>query len=138
MRFLKYGFTISKQDVRDTVLRENRQTVTDNVLRQVRQGKELFSAVLEGVDQPWEVCLLKLMVDVMEQSMPHHISELQQRNLLPDPQRGNREIEAEFAAAERDPSRIPYLHKRLKQRGVFDQVQDRFFELVRRSGGAGF
>lgn len=136
MRFLKYGFHISKTDVNDSVLHENLQTVKGNVLQEVEGRDESFAAVLEGVDRPWEVCLLKLMVDLMEKSLPHHVSEMQQRNLLPDPHRGVREIEEEFAMAERDSSRVPYLHKRLRQRGVFEQYQDRFFELVRRTGGS--
>lgn len=137
LRFLQYGFTISKREVNDTLLHERIEVVTGNVLEDVEQRREKFSAVLHGVEQPWEVCLLKLMVDLVEKSMPRHVSDLQQRNLLPNPHRPRREIEEDFAAAERDPDRIPYLHKKLRERRVFDQYQDRFFELVRRSGGLG-
>ena len=119
----------------DTLVHDPMDTVKENVMRDVEGSEDSFAAVLEGVDRPWEVCLLKLMMELMEASMPHHVSEMQQRNLLPDPNRGVREIEEEFAAAERDASRVPYLHKRLRQRGVFEQYQDRFFELVRRVGG---
>jgi len=137
LRFLQYGFKISKKDVSDTVLHDRIEVVEGNVLEEVGDREEAFSAVIRGVEQPWEVCLLKLMVELVEKSMPHHIHEMQQRNLLPDPNRAGREIEENFAAAERDPSRIPYLHKTLNRRGVFEQYQDRFFELVRRSGGRG-
>jgi adenosine deaminase len=74
------------------------------------------------------------MVDMVEKSMPQHISDLQQRNLIPNPNRMQQEIEAEFAAAEREPSRLPYLQKQLKRLNVFEQYQDRFFALVRRKG----
>ncbi|MEX2606593.1 MAG: hypothetical protein WD708_04545 [Kiritimatiellia bacterium] len=137
LRFLNYGFTISKTDVKDSVLYETPEVVEENVLAEVARHNQGFSAVLRGVEQPWEVCLLKLMVDLVEKSLPQHVKEMQGRNLLPNPNLGQQEIEEDFLAAKRDPARIPYLHKKLQQRQVFDQYQDRFFELVRRSGGLG-
>jgi len=131
-RFLHYGFTLSKQEVKDTLLTESLPVVEANVMEEASRGGGA-RAVLRGVEQPWEVCLLKLMVDLVEKSAPGHVRELQQRNLLPDPARGPREIEAEFDAASRDRSRIPYLQKRLREMGVFEQFQDRFFQLVRSS-----
>jgi len=134
LRLLQYGFQISKQDVNDIVLHEPMETVQGNVLEEVERSNEPFSAVLTGVEQPWEVCLLKLMVDLVEKSMPQHVNEFQQRNLLPNPNRVLDEIESEFTAAEQNPSRLPYLQKVLKARNVFEQYEDRFFALVRRVG----
>jgi hypothetical protein len=136
MRFLQYGFTISKQDVKDTILHDSIETVTDNVLKQVAQRDQGNSAVLLGVEQPWEVSLFKMMVDMVERSAPGQISALQERNLLPNPNRAAQEIETEFQMAERDPSRIPYLYKQLHRHGVFEEHQDRFFEIVRQSNSA--
>ena len=96
-----------------------------------RVGPRLTAAVLLGVEQPWEVCLMKLMMELVEKSAPAHMKEMQQRNLIPNPNRASLEIDAEFEAAAKDRSRIPYLQKRLRELGVFDQLQDRFFQLVR-------
>jgi len=137
LRFLHYGFNISKTEVSDNLIHDRLEVVEGNVLEAVTKEQDGFSAVLRGVDQPWEVCLLKLMVDLVEKSMPMHVKEMQGRNLLPNPNLGQQEIEEDFLAAERDPARIPYLHKKLQQRQIFDHYQDRFFELVRRSGGLG-
>lgn len=134
LRFLHYGFTLSKQDIKDTVVSDAIEVVQDNVLAEVERSSSGVSAVLRGVEQPWEVCLLKLMVDLVEKSAPGHVREMQQRNLLPDPHRASREVEAEFEAAARDRSRIPYLQKRLREMGVFEQYEDRFFQLVRSVG----
>ena len=133
MRFLQYGFTIRKQDVRDTLLNESLQVVEGNVLAEVKASDDAFSAVLRGVDQPWEVCLLKLMVDLVENSREQHVADLRERNLLPHPNRDEMEIEQDFAMAARDARRIPYLHKQLLRKGVFERYQDRFFALVRES-----
>lgn len=137
LRFLHYGFTISKTEVSDSILHESAAVVEGNVLEAVEKEGDGFAAVLRGVEHPWEVCLLKLMVDLVEKSMPHHVQDMQNRNLLPNPRLPEIEIEEDFAAARRDPARIPYLHKKLQQRQVFDRYQDRFFELVRRAGGLG-
>lgn len=131
MRFLQYGFTIQKQDVKDTVLHDSLETVTENVMKQVRARNHGDAAVLLGVEQPWEVCLFKMMVDLVERSAPAQISALQERNLLPNPNRAAQEIEHEFLMAERDPARIPYLYKQLHRHGAFEDHQDRFFSLVR-------
>jgi len=137
LRLLNYGFNISKTEIKDSLLHEAPEVVEENVLSEVARTDEGFSAVLRGVEQPWEVCLLKLMVDLVEKSLPVHVKELQRRNLIPNPNLAEQEIEEDFQAAQRDSSRIPYLHKKLKQRQVFEQYEDRFFELVRRSGGLG-
>lgn len=134
LRFLHYGFSLSKQDIKDTVVSDSIETVQENVLAEVERQQHGDSAVLLGVEQPWEVCLLKLMVELVEKSAPAHVKEMQQRNLLPNPDRASLEIESEFEAAGRDRSRIPYLQKRLRELGVFEQFQDRFFQLVRSVG----
>lgn len=134
LRFLHYGFSLSKQDVKDTVLTNSVEQVEENVLAEVRQNNQASSAVLRGVEHPWEVCLMKLMMELVEKSAPAHMKEMQQRNLIPNPNQSNLEIEAEFEAASRDRSRIPYLQKRLREMGVFEQHQDRFFQLVRSLG----
>jgi len=131
LRFLHYGFSLSKQEVKDTVLTNSIEQVEENVLAEVEQQNNSISAVLRGVEQPWEVCLMKLMMELVEKSAPAHMKEMQQRNLIPNPNRASLEIEAEFEAAAKDRSRIPYLQKRLRELGVFEQFQDRFFQLVR-------
>ena len=131
LRFLHYGFSLSKKEIKDTLLTESIDQVQENVLAEVNAGQTGPAAVLRGVETPWEVCLMKLMVELVEKSAPGHVKEMQQRNLLPNPNRANLEIEAEFEAAARDRSRIPYLQKRLRELGVFEQFQDRFFQLVR-------
>ncbi len=133
-RFVRYGFTIRKQDIQDTLLHENLETVAGNVLEHTREAGGA-RAVLLGVEQPWEVCLLKLMFDLVEKSAPRQIADFQSRNMLPNPHRLQQDIEAEFCAAARDPSRIPYLHKRLASLNLFEAYQDRFFALVRQSRG---
>jgi hypothetical protein len=81
MRLLKYGFSISKQDIHDTLLHENMETVAGNVLEEVKRN-ENYGAVLLGVEQPWEVCLLKFTADVIKRSAGSNLEDWQKRGLL--------------------------------------------------------
>jgi hypothetical protein len=132
LHILQYGFKVSK-------LSSNEFTITDslaNVLSRVavEQGRldDPSSAILSGVDSPWEVCLLKLLVEVVEKSAPKNIADFKGRNLLPlGPADIREQVESAFLAASRDPSLIGALAQMLRSRGIFEQNQDRFFALVR-------
>jgi len=134
LRLLQYGFIIKKQDVKDYESTEGEQQVLANVLSEYKRRNDPLSAVLTGVDEPWEVCLMKLIVEVIENSAKQNIQDFQERNMLGrGPDAARQEIEDDFLAAARDPSRIEYLHKKLQAAGVFDKYEDRFFALVRSS-----
>ena len=134
LRLLQYGFIIKKQDVKDYEVSDVEGQVIENVLSEYSRRKDPLAAVLTGVDEPWEVCLMKLMVDVIENSAQQNIEDFQGRNMLPrGPKAAYQEIEDDFLAASRDPSRIDYLHKKLKAAGVFEKYEDRFFALVKAS-----
>lgn len=135
LRFLQYGFTISKTEVSDVVLHEPLEAVAERVMETVRQKDRPDTAVLLGVEQPWEVSLFKMMVDLVERSAPGHVSALQERNLIPNPNLAAQEVEAEFRMAEQDAGRVPYLYKVLHRHGVFERHQDRFFAIVRHHQG---
>ena len=96
------------------------------VEKRVKDRNESHSAVVIGVDKPWEVCLLKLMVEMVQRAAPHHA-----RDLREDPAGERHELEAAFAAAARDRSRLSALATMLQKRGLFKEYEDRFFALVR-------
>ena len=94
-----------------------------------------FSAVLVGVDSPWDVCLLKLFRQIMQDSGGENVRELSQRRLFEQtegiPNYVRQEVDQAFLAASRDPSLIKPLGAKLQKLGVFAQYQDRFFSLMR-------
>jgi len=132
LRILKYGFKISKNAVNDYVISDPLPQVIDNVMREVESRGEDLSAVLLGVEEPWEVSILKLMIGVVERSAPSNVNDLKSRFLLPLSENEMQErIDREFLEASRDPSRIEGLFVFLKKHGIFDAHEDRFFALVR-------
>jgi len=126
---LRYGFKIAKEEVSEQTVSASVDLVVEQVCREVDRRNEGMHGVVKGVEEPWEVSLLKLLVEVARFSAPFNVQEW--RRAQPDPRR---EIEMEFAAAEKDPSRVSRLAAKLREYDLFEDYEDRFFALVRRLG----
>ena len=91
--------------------------------------------MLTGVDEPWDVALVKLFWLEVNTSAAVNVRELEKRRIeeLAEsaPRSVREEVEKAFAKAERDPSLVGELGGLLRRKGVFEQYQDRFFKLVR-------
>ena len=139
LHVLRYGFQIRKEETQDLLLAESFDTVKNQVQERVRAKNDPMAAVVAGVDHPWEVCLIKLMADVIRYSAPGNVRELERRRLFDDagglPRGVREELEADFRAASRDARLIKSLGAKLQKLGVFEEYQDRFFALVRSGGG---
>ncbi len=130
LMLVQYGFRIRMQGQREEVLSDSIDAVVDRIKADMAQRADPLAALVRGVDEPWEVCLLKLMVEMVQRSGPHHA-----RELRADPTGARHEIEQRFRAAARDPARIDELAAALRHHGLFEEYQDRFFTLVRRARG---
>ena len=79
---LRYGFQFRKTDVSEQTLRDSIETVTDRTKRRVQSANEPLSAVIQGVDDAWEVCLLKFTIDLVEHSSGGNLGDFRKRGLL--------------------------------------------------------
>lgn len=134
---LRYGFMIKKEEIRQYIVHENMPTVLEQVRTEVDKKNDPLSAIVVGVEKPWEVSLMKLMVDVMQKSVMSNVSDLKQRNLLPmDPEQSARlkklEIEDDFLKAEKNPALVRDLGRKLQKYGLFGEYEDRFFALMKK------
>lgn len=130
MQMLKYGFKVQKKEINDYILSDPLAAVVNRVKEDLEERDDPMGAVLVGVDRPWEVCLLKLMVELVQGSAASNIQEIQQQ------QRDRKthlhqEIEKGFLEASRDASKLPALAEMLKAHGLFKRYEDRFFAAVR-------
>jgi len=137
MRILQYGYTLKNESFSEHVVTDNVQAVVERVKAEVSKKQDPFNAIAVGVDNPWDVCLVKMFWEVISKSAKANVSELESRHMfdlqgsLP---RGIREeIEAAFLAASRDSALINRLGRLLQHHRVFDEYQDRFFSLVKAS-----
>ncbi len=79
---LKYGFRMKKSDIRCYDVHESLEQVVGRVCEDVREKNDPLAAVLTGVDDGWEVCLLKFMFDMVHSSAEGNLGDLRDRGLL--------------------------------------------------------
>jgi hypothetical protein len=80
--FLKYGFRVSKSDIRAYDVHESLANVAGKLKAELELKNEPLTALLTGVDDGWEVCLLKFMVDTIMASMPGNLGDFRERGML--------------------------------------------------------
>ena len=130
-RMLQYGFLIRKEEINDEVITDTFDAVLDRVTAAVRQKDEPLTAVVAGVDAPWEVSLLKMMFEVSNNSFQANVREMESHRMFA-PDAGIRfEIETDFQLASRQPARITELGNKLQKHGLFSEYEDRFFALIK-------
>jgi hypothetical protein len=129
---LKYGFKVQKKEINDYILSDPLVAVVNRVKEEVEKRDDPLAAVMVGVDRPWEVCLLKLMVELVQGSASSNIQDIQQRQRDHNAQL-HQNIEKAFLDASRDASKLPGLAELLKSNGLFKRYEDRFFAAVRAS-----
>lgn len=139
LAFLRYGFRFRREATRETTVHDCLASVAARVREEVEQRGEPLTAVIQGVDDSWEVCLLKFMTDTIRKAAPEHVSEMKRGRmfeLLDGIPRGVRaEVERDFEAVGHDRSRLKALANKLREQGIFEAYEDRFFALVRRLAG---
>jgi hypothetical protein len=80
--FLRYGFQFTKSNLREEVVRGELQDVVSRAVGEAKADGETRRAVIEGVDDAWEVSLLKLAVDTARRSAGPNVEEWKRRGLL--------------------------------------------------------
>ena len=79
---LKYGFQFRKSDVQDNVLHGTLDEVLSRLREDVERSEDPLSAVIHGVDEGWEICLLKFAADMIQESSGGNLGDFKKRGLL--------------------------------------------------------
>jgi len=136
IRILQYGYSLKQEAFSEQVVTDSLDAVLERVVEEAKAADDPFSVVIKGVDDPWDVCLVKFFWMEVNASAPYNIRELERakraesEDQLPAHLRG--EVEEAFAKAQTDPSLVKELGSFLRRNGLFERYQDRFFKLVRR------
>lgn len=126
MVLLKYGFRIRQETTTESIIHDSVENVVDRVRADLKAKADPLAALIRGVDEPWEVCLLKLLFEVVRRSAPGNA-----RDLRADPDGSRHEIETAFRQAANDRAQLAPLANLLTRLGKFKDYEDRFFALVR-------
>jgi len=135
IRILQYGYSLKQESFSEQVVTDSIDNVLDRVVAQVKASEDSFGVVVKGVDEPWDVCLVKTFWLHVNASVPVNAMELEcarVRNMAEMPSGDRGEVERAFALAEGNPSLVKELGMYLRSKGIFERYQDRFFKLVRR------
>ncbi len=79
---LRYGFQFRKTDVTERMFHDPIEAVVARTKSQVEDTEEPLSAIIRGVDDAWEVCLLKFTIDMIERSAGGNIGDFRKRGLI--------------------------------------------------------
>ncbi|TAG08561.1 MAG: hypothetical protein EAZ42_10275 [Verrucomicrobia bacterium] len=82
LAFLQYGFTIRRQNLREQIVKESLESVKERALDAVRISGNPSLAIIEGVDDAWEISLLKFSFDMILSSHGINAFDFKRRGLL--------------------------------------------------------
>jgi len=79
---LKYGFQFRKTDISNEIVHDPLEAVVGRLRAQVEASEDPLSAVIHGVDEGWEICLLKFASDMIQDSSGGNLGDFRKRGLL--------------------------------------------------------
>jgi hypothetical protein len=79
---VRYGFSFRKSDVTESMVHDNMQTVRDRVVEDARRRGDPMTAIILGVDDTWEICLLKFTMEMIQKSKGINLFDFKRRGLL--------------------------------------------------------
>jgi len=82
LRILRYGYHLKSDNFSEQIVTEKMSVVTERVKAAVREANDEFAAVIEGVDDPWDVALVELWLREVQRSASGNIRELDEKGLL--------------------------------------------------------
>jgi hypothetical protein len=82
MAVLRYGFQFRKTDVTERMFRDPIEAVVARTKSEVEHLQEPLSAIIQGVDDAWEICLLKFTVDLIERSSDGNLGDFRRQGLI--------------------------------------------------------
>ena len=82
LRILRYGYCLKTDNFSEQIVTDSLAVVTERVKAAVRDSGDRFAAVVQGVDEPWDVALVELWRQEVERSAETNIDELQKKGRL--------------------------------------------------------
>ena len=82
LRILQYGYHLKSDNFSEQIVTDRLSVVTERVKSEVIASNDKFAAVVQCVDEPWDVALVELWLREVSRSAGGNIKELQQRGKL--------------------------------------------------------
>ncbi len=82
LAFLQYGFQFRRGEVHQEIVHDTMDTVRERVLEEIRISGNPALAVIEGVDDAWEISILKFSFEMILRSHEINAFDFKRRGLL--------------------------------------------------------
>ena len=82
LRILQYGYHLKSDNFSEQIITDRLAAVTERVKDEVVASGDRFSAVIQGVDEPWDVALVELWLREVNRSARNNIRELDEHGKL--------------------------------------------------------
>jgi hypothetical protein len=79
---LRYGFQFKRGEVSEQLVHEPAAAVSDRLVSETRASGNPMRAIIQGVDDTWEISLLKFTFEMIEKSHNINIFDFKRRGLL--------------------------------------------------------
>ncbi|MFC2000133.1 hypothetical protein ACFLXE_05185 [Chloroflexota bacterium] len=119
------------------VLSSPLESVIHNLSEKIDREKNRMAAIIKGIDEFWDVSLMKFIHDLTRNSVRTNVMEMGARRLLDMDVTGvtrytRHSIEQLFAEAKEEKAKAYELEDELRRWGLFEEYEDRFLDLFRR------
>jgi hypothetical protein len=82
LAFLQYGFQFRRGEVHEEIIHDSVDAVRDRVLQDIRRDGNPALAVIEGVDDAWEISILKFSFDMIMKSHEINAFDFRRKGIL--------------------------------------------------------
>ena len=82
LRILQYGYHLKSDNFSEQIVTDRLSVVTERVKSEVLASNDKFAAVVQCVDEPWDVALVELWLREVNRSARGNIDELQKSGKL--------------------------------------------------------
>ena len=82
LRILRYGYHLKSDNFSEQIVTDRLSVVTERVKGEVIESNDAFAAVVQCVDEPWDVALVELWLREVNRSARGNIDELQKNGKL--------------------------------------------------------
>lgn len=112
------------------------EEVANRIRERLDREDRRLEAVIQGVDELWDVSVMKFIFELTNASVRSNVSELQSMGMFESrngvPREARVRIEQMLEQARRGNLDPTVVHRELERWGVFDEYQDQFLGLFRR------
>ena len=133
VKIVQYGLQIKKEEIKEEVVSGTLDEVIGRVMDAASNTREV-STIIQGVENMWEVSLMKFMEYYITRSVNKNFNELQSHQQVLQQQAEKdavNAIEEEFYESRGHKQKILDLGSKLQDMGLFARYEDRFYALLR-------